>query len=57
MTAFGSTIRFQLGDGETGGALCLGLALTLPGVGPPLHVHPRDDEVFIVSSGDGLSHA
>lgn len=51
-SAFGSTIRFHLGGNETGGALCLGLATTPPGVEPPLHVHSRDDEMFIIVSGE-----
>jgi mannose-6-phosphate isomerase-like protein (cupin superfamily) len=56
VSAFGSTIHFQLEARDTRGALCLGLATTPPGVAPPLHVHAKDDEVFIVVSGSMAFH-
>jgi mannose-6-phosphate isomerase-like protein (cupin superfamily) len=51
LTAFGSTAVFKLNGEQTGGTLCLGLARTPPGVGPPAHVHRRDDELFVVVEG------
>jgi quercetin dioxygenase-like cupin family protein len=50
-TAFGSTARFKLEGTHTAGRLCLGLAETPPGGGPPAHVHHTDDELFIVVEG------
>ena len=50
-TAFGSTAQFKLEGEHTAGRLCLGLAVTPPGVGPPPHVHHTDDELFIVVEG------
>jgi mannose-6-phosphate isomerase-like protein (cupin superfamily) len=52
VAAFGSTAQFKLEGDHTAGTLCLGLAVTPPGVGPPLHVHRRDDELFIVAEGE-----
>lgn len=56
VSAFGTIIRFHLGGGGTSGAYSLGLATTPPGVAPPLHVHTRDDEIFIVISGELSFH-
>jgi mannose-6-phosphate isomerase-like protein (cupin superfamily) len=50
-TAFGSTAQFKLEGSHTAGTLCLGFAVTPPGVGPPPHVHHTDDELFIVVEG------
>jgi len=50
-SAFGSTAQFKLEGTHTGGRLCLGLAVTPPGGGPPPHVHRTDDELFIVVEG------
>lgn len=52
LSAFGSTIRFVLGAGETAGSLAVGLAVTPPGVSPPPHVHHKDDELFLVLEGE-----
>jgi quercetin dioxygenase-like cupin family protein len=52
ISAFGSTTIFKLLGQETGGALCLAVAETPPGAGPPPHVHARDDEVFFVLQGE-----
>ena len=49
--AFGSTAQFKLEGAHTAGRLCLGLAVTPPGEGPPPHVHHTDDELFIVVEG------
>jgi quercetin dioxygenase-like cupin family protein len=50
-SAFGSTAQFKLDGTHTAGRLCLGLAVTPPGSGPPPHVHRTDDELFIVVEG------
>ena len=50
--AFGSTAVFKLEGQHTGGALCLAVAETPPGAGPPPHVHSRDDEIFFVLEGE-----
>lgn len=52
ISAFGSTALFKLEGRHTGGALCLAIATTPPGVGPPPHVHHRDDELFVVLEGE-----
>jgi quercetin dioxygenase-like cupin family protein len=52
VAAFGSTAVFKLEGRDTGGALCLGVAQTAPGDGPPPHVHRRDDEIFVVLEGE-----
>jgi mannose-6-phosphate isomerase-like protein (cupin superfamily) len=51
-TAFGSHAEFKLEGRHTANALCLGIAHTPPGAGPPPHVHHRDDEVFVVLEGE-----
>jgi mannose-6-phosphate isomerase-like protein (cupin superfamily) len=51
-SAFGSTALFKLEGRHTGGALCLAIATTPAGVGPPPHVHRRDDELFVVVEGE-----
>lgn len=45
------SVQFKLSGEQTGDAMVLGLAVTQPGGGPPLHVHTREDEVFIVQEG------
>ncbi len=52
VAAFGSAGLFKLGGAETGGRLCLAVAKTPPGAGPPPHVHRRDDELFVVLEGE-----
>jgi mannose-6-phosphate isomerase-like protein (cupin superfamily) len=52
ISAFGSTAVFKLSGHDTGGALCLAVAETPPGAGPPPHVHARDDELFFVLHGE-----
>lgn len=48
--AFGMhVIRFMAAN--TGGSLGMFEACVLPGEGPPLHVHEREDELFRVLSG------
>jgi len=52
ISAFGSTALFKIEGRHTGGALCLAIATTPPGVGPPPHVHRRDDELFVELEGE-----
>jgi quercetin dioxygenase-like cupin family protein len=52
VAAFGTTAVFKLEGRHTGGALCLGVAETPPGAGPPPHVHRLDDELFVVLEGE-----
>jgi len=52
VTAFGDTVVFKLVGGQTGNEITIGLVITPPGGGPPLHVHHRDHEIFIIESGD-----
>ena len=49
--AFGETMTIMLGGGRTGGRLSVAAALTPPGVGPPPHIHHREDELFLVLEG------
>ncbi len=49
--AFGDTLTVLLGGEQTGGALTMMLDITPPGGGPPLHVHSREDEFFLVVEG------
>jgi uncharacterized cupin superfamily protein len=41
----------MLGGEQTGGTLAVILGNVPPGTGPPLHVHSRDDELFLVVEG------
>jgi len=50
--AFGNKIQFKLSAAETDGAFDLGTAVTPPGGGTPLHVHHKDDELFIIIEGE-----
>ena len=50
--AFGNEIEFMLSTEQTNGLLSLGLAVAPAGGGPPLHVHSREDELFIIVEGD-----
>jgi mannose-6-phosphate isomerase-like protein (cupin superfamily) len=54
--AFGSEALFKLGGAETAGSLSLGVASTPPGIGPPLHVHRSDDEIFVILEGEISFH-
>lgn len=49
--AFGNEIRFKLTAEQSGGAVSVGLATVPPGGGPPLHVHAREDELFMILEG------
>jgi mannose-6-phosphate isomerase-like protein (cupin superfamily) len=52
VAAFGSVAVFQLEGSHTAGNLCLAFAETPPDMGPPPHVHHRDDELFLVLQGE-----
>jgi len=49
MAGAGSSVL--LGGAETGGQLAVLLLNVPPGGGPPLHVHEREDELFLVMEG------
>ncbi|HEX8237670.1 MAG TPA: cupin domain-containing protein [Abditibacteriaceae bacterium] len=50
LQAFGAC-RFQLESGDTAGTLCSSLHETPSCSGPPLHMHEREDELFLIESG------
>lgn len=49
--AFGSVMSVMLGGGQTGNSLTICSEVTPPGGGPPVHVHTREDEIFLVIEG------
>jgi quercetin dioxygenase-like cupin family protein len=49
--AFGDSIRALLTAEDTGGELFVGHMEPPAGYGPPLHVHLKEDEIFIVEQG------
>jgi mannose-6-phosphate isomerase-like protein (cupin superfamily) len=49
--AFGDVLSVLLGGEQTGGSLTVMSDVTPPGGGPPLHVHSREDEFFLVVEG------
>jgi quercetin dioxygenase-like cupin family protein len=49
--AFGNVLNVMLGGEQTGNQLSITSELTPPGGGPPLHVHRREDEIFLVIDG------
>jgi len=51
LQAFGNTLSVMLGGAQTGNQLSVMLEVTPPGGGPPLHVHHREDEIFLVVEG------
>jgi mannose-6-phosphate isomerase-like protein (cupin superfamily) len=53
--AFGNILTVMLDGEHTGGTLSVMTEQTLPGGGPPLHVHSKEDEIFIVAEGR-ISH-
>ena len=52
LTAFGDTIQFKLWGEHSKNTVTVGLVKVLPGGGPPLHVHHREEEIYIIESGD-----
>ena len=49
--AFGNVLSVMLCGEQTGGLISIMLETTPPGGGPPLHVHSREGEIFIVAEG------
>src|SRR4030095_15596380 len=49
--AFGDMLTVMLGGEHTGNQRSIMSALTPPGGGPPMHVHHREDEIFLVVEG------
>ena len=49
--AFGNVLTVMLGGEQTGGKLTVTSEWTPPGGGPPLPVHSREDELFLVAEG------
>ena len=49
--AFGNILTVMLGGEQTGGTISVMSECTPPGGGPPLHVHSREDEIFLVIEG------
>ena len=49
--AFGNVLTVMLGGEQTGNQLSIMSEETPPGGGPPLHLHHREDEIFLVVEG------
>ena len=49
--AFGDVGTVMLRGEQTGGAFTVLFDETPPGAGPPMHVHSREDEMFLVVEG------
>ncbi|OYV05362.1 MAG: cupin [Verrucomicrobiales bacterium VVV1] len=49
--AFGDHVTFLLTGAETGGRYTMFLSITAPGMGPPPHLHEKEDEWFHVLEG------
>lgn len=48
----GDVVTFKVTAADTGGAFSVLETITLPGGGPPPHVHEREDETFYVLEGE-----
>lgn len=51
LRAFGHPLTVLLNGEQTGGKIAVLRGEVPPGGGPPLHVHHRDDEIFLVTEG------
>ena len=49
--AFGNVLTVILSGEQTSGTISVMSECTPPGGGPPLHVHSREDEIFLVVEG------
>ncbi len=48
----GDLVTLKVVGKDTEGAFALGEAVSLPGGGPPPHIHHREDEIFCVLEGE-----
>ncbi len=48
----GDLVTLKVVGEDTGGAFLLGEEVSLPGGGPPPHIHHREDEIFCVLEGE-----
>lgn len=51
LNVLGESVRIILSGADTGGTLAVVEDVSPPGGGPPLHVHTREDESFVVLEG------
>lgn len=51
LQAFGDDCYFHLESGQTAGKFCGSVRETPSCSGPPLHMHEREDELFLIESG------
>ncbi len=51
LQAFGNILTVMLSGEQTAGTISVMSECTPPGGGPPLHVHSREDEIFLVVEG------
>lgn len=51
LEAFGDSVRLLIASDEAAGRFCLAEGETPSFIGPPLHVHDREDETFIILAG------
>jgi mannose-6-phosphate isomerase-like protein (cupin superfamily) len=51
LNAFGNLLTVMLDGQQTGNQLSVMFEVTPPGGGPPLHVHHREDEIFLGIDG------
>jgi uncharacterized cupin superfamily protein len=49
--AFGDVASVMLRGEQTGGSITVLFDETPPGAGPPMHVHSKEDELFLVAEG------
>ena len=49
--AFGNILTVMLGRDQTGNQFSVMSEVTPPGGGPPMHIHHREDEIFLVVEG------
>ena len=52
VSVIGNSITIKVHGRDTGGTLCVVESADAPGVGPPPHVHQREDETFCVLEGE-----
>lgn len=52
LNVLGVTVRVKVSSRESGGAFSLFVTEDPPRLGPPLHVHRREDETFYIIEGE-----